>query len=113
MFGNMSKVIDYLNRNVAKYNLNVKYSKVSDYMKAVYPVVTNTTYQYQQIGGDFFPYADNINSFWTGYFVSRAEIKNTARMSEYVSRSSDVLFALARTYGTNITYNGNFFKKIH
>ncbi len=105
MFGNMSKIIDYINSNQDRYNLNVKFSKVTDYMKAVYSEQNNTV-DYWKKDDDFLPYADNIASFWTGYFVSRAELKNLARWGEAISRSSDVLFALARSYGRNVTYNG-------
>jgi hypothetical protein len=106
----MSLVIDYINKNVATYNMQVKYSKVSEYMKAVAGSTQNATYDYKQVDGDFFPYADNINSFWTGYFVSRAEVKNRARQSERYTRTADILFALARGYGKNITYNDNYEK---
>jgi hypothetical protein len=109
MYGNMSKVIDYINNNEKSYNLNVKYSKVSEYMNAIFP--TNSpqpNYQFTKIGGDFFPYADNIESFWTGYFVSRAEVKNMARFTERVSREGEILFALARSYGVNLTYSDNY-----
>jgi hypothetical protein len=80
MFGNMSKVIDYINKNVATYNLNVKYSRVSDYMTAVYPINSTTT-DFPKISGDFFPYGDNVNAIWTGYFVSRAELKNRGNVN--------------------------------
>ena len=42
---------------------------------------------------DLFPYADGADSFWTGYFTSRANAK------EYVRRGSRNLLASNKMYG--------------
>jgi len=42
-----------------------------------------------------FPYADNENSYWTGYFSSRANDKAYMRRASQTLHSSNKLFALA------------------
>jgi lysosomal alpha-mannosidase len=44
---------------------------------------------------DIFPYADNDQSFWTGYFSSRANDKKYFRDASHTLHSSNKLFALA------------------
>ena len=44
---------------------------------------------------DLFPYADNENSYWTGYFSSRANDKGYMRRASQTLHSSNKLFALA------------------
>lgn len=43
---------------------------------------------------DLFPYADSNNSFWTGYFTSRANDKGNFRRASNVLHSSNKLFSL-------------------
>lgn len=73
-YKNVDKLIKYINAR-PEYGVTVKYSTPSDYIEAIrkesatYPVKTD----------DFFPYADNAHSFWTGYFVSRVALKGFVR----------------------------------
>ena len=43
---------------------------------------------------DMFPYADNENSFWTGYFSSRADDKEVIRRASRAMSASNMLFSL-------------------
>ena len=47
-------------------------------------------------GVDFFPYADNPNSYWAGYFVSRPSLKSAIRRVTSLLRGVDALLALTR-----------------
>ncbi|CAD6253773.1 unnamed protein product [Miscanthus lutarioriparius] len=72
-FRNMDKLIHYVNKDG---RVNALYSTPSIYTDAKYaanerwPLKTN----------DFFPYADNPNAYWTGYFTSRPALKRYVRM---------------------------------
>ncbi|XP_039823248.1 probable alpha-mannosidase At5g13980 isoform X5 [Panicum virgatum] len=72
-FRNMDKLIHYVNKDG---RINALYSTPSIYTDAKYaaneqwPLKTN----------DFFPYADNPNAYWTGYFTSRSALKRYVRM---------------------------------
>lgn len=69
-YKNVDKLIKYINAR-PEYGVTVQYSTPSAYIEAIrkeaatYPTKTD----------DFFPYADNAHSFWTGYFVSRVALK--------------------------------------
>lgn len=51
------------------------YSTPSTYVKAIQ--AENNKYPKKE--DDFFPYSDNQNSFWTGYFTSRVSVKGFVR----------------------------------
>jgi hypothetical protein len=69
-YKNIDKLLKYINSK-PEYGIKVIYSTPSVYIdaiqkeKATYPVKND----------DFFPYADNANAFWTGYFTSRVALK--------------------------------------
>ncbi|XP_069699538.1 lysosomal alpha-mannosidase-like [Periplaneta americana] len=73
-FKNMDKLVKYV--NAADKGVNVIYSTPSCYLKAVNDEgLTYTTKQ-----DDFFPYASDSSSYWTGYFTSRPTTKYFERL---------------------------------
>ncbi|KAJ4433199.1 hypothetical protein ANN_15456 [Periplaneta americana] len=73
-YKNLDKLIKYV--NAADSSLNVIYSTPSCYLKAVNDEgLTYTTKE-----DDFFPYASDPNSYWTGYFTSRPTVKRFERL---------------------------------
>ncbi|CAM0872753.1 unnamed protein product [Alopecurus aequalis] len=72
-FRQMDKLIHYVNKDG---RVNALYSTPSIYTDAKFaadepwPLKIN----------DFFPYADNPNAYWTGYFTSRPALKQYVRM---------------------------------
>jgi hypothetical protein len=75
---NIDNMIDYMNAN---YNDTYifKYSTPSKYVDAVakYNVKWPTKYD------DMFPYSDNPDGYWTGYFSSRANDKELIRKTSH------------------------------
>jgi len=72
------KNLDKLMRFIAKspeYNVNITFNTPSEYLDIIYSL--NNTYPVNNY--DFFPYADVINAYWTGYFTSRTAIKGLVR----------------------------------
>ena len=47
---------------------------------------------------DFFPYADNERSYWTGYYVTRPQLKGAVRRTTTYLRGADALLALVRPW---------------
>lgn len=45
----------------------LKYGRVSQYMEEIHELKK----KYEEKKDDFFPYADEKDSYWTGYFTSR------------------------------------------
>jgi len=70
----MDKLINLINTD-PNNGLNLFYSTPDNYTQAVYSAGlawTNKT-------DDFFPYADDPHSYWTGYFTSRPTLKGYVR----------------------------------
>jgi hypothetical protein len=49
---------------------------------------------------DFFPYADNGNSWWTGYYTSRPQLKQAIRRTMATLRAAESVMALARPWAS-------------
>ncbi|KAF5186529.1 Alpha-mannosidase [Thalictrum thalictroides] len=72
-FRNMDKLIHYVNKDG---RVNALYSTPSIYTDAKF--ATKESWPIKT--GDFFPYADKENAYWTGYFSSRMALKRYVRM---------------------------------
>jgi lysosomal alpha-mannosidase len=87
-YENMDAMISYMNENYGdKYNLF--YSTPSVYVDAVakYNISWPTKYD------DMFPYSDNPDAYWTGYFSSRANDKGYIRRASSNYHASNQLYA--------------------
>ncbi|KAL0478997.1 lysosomal alpha-mannosidase [Acrasis kona] len=92
-FGNMSRIMDWVNQRSDQLGIKMRYSTPSEYFDAV----TQDDIEYPTKTGDFFPYADNVNSYWTGYYSSHPEMKDAVRKNEHMLRNAEVLLALAHS----------------
>ncbi|KAK6920446.1 Glycoside hydrolase family 38, N-terminal domain [Dillenia turbinata] len=89
-YRNMDKLIHYVNQDG---RVNALYSTPSIYTDAKY--ATNESWPFKT--GDFFPYADRINAYWTGYFTSRPALKGYVRsMSGYYLAARQLEFFTGR-----------------
>ena len=80
-FKNLDRLANHINANPEKYNIQLKYSSPQEYLEAV----NAEGKTYEENNYDFFPYSDNDNSFWTGYFVSRSSLKyHTKKVGRYL-----------------------------
>lgn len=89
---NFVSIFSYANlrqANGSQYNLI--YSTPSCYIKAVH----DSQKTFIAKTDDFFPYASDGNSFWTGYFTSRPTIKRFERESNNFLQICKQLYALA------------------
>ncbi|KAI5013520.1 hypothetical protein ZWY2020_035773 [Hordeum vulgare] len=96
-FRQMDKLIHYVNKDG---RVNALYSTPSIYTDAKFsanepwPLKTN----------DFFPYADNPNAYWTGYFTSRPALKRYVRMmSGYYLAARQLEFFIGRSKSGSTT----------
>ncbi|XP_060520149.1 lysosomal alpha-mannosidase-like [Cylas formicarius] len=93
-FTNLDKLIYYTNlrqTNGSKFNLF--YSTPSCYVKAIHDE-TNGKKDFLLKQDDFFPYASDRHSFWTGYFTSRPTIKKFEREGNNFLQVCKQLYAL-------------------
>jgi lysosomal alpha-mannosidase len=70
-FKNFDKVMKYINERSNEYNMTIRYSTPSEYIKSI----RQEKRQYSVKKDDFFPYSDYEHAMWTGYFTSRPAIK--------------------------------------
>ncbi|KAI3670137.1 hypothetical protein L6452_41791 [Arctium lappa] len=90
-FRQMDKFIHYVNLDG---RVNALYSTPSIYTDAKY--AANETWPLKT--GDFFPYADKENTYWTGYFTSRPTFKGYVRtMSSYYVAARQLEFYKGRS----------------
>ena len=73
-YKNYDKLFNYIQKNPS-YNTKIIYSTPSQYIKTIFPLGINYPYKYD----DFFPYANVIDGYWTGYFTSRPAFKGLVR----------------------------------
>ena len=77
-FKNLDKLIYYVNRRQSNGSkINIFYSTPSCYLYSLFK--SNETWPVKT--DDFFPYADQPHSFWTGYYTSRPALKDYIRKS--------------------------------
>jgi len=104
-FKNYDQLIRYINQH-PEYNANVAYTTPYDYTK----VINNKNVNFPCKYDDFFPYADNTNAFWTGYFTSRVSIKGAVRKFGKFTQAAKKLSTQALWFGTSSYASANFAK---
>lgn len=87
-YQSLDNMIEYMNKNHGdKYFF--RYSTPSDYVDAIarHDVAWPTKYD------DLFPYSDNPDAYWTGYYTSRPNQKEYVRRASYNYHASAQLYA--------------------
>ena len=83
---------NYINSH-SEFNTDIKFGTLSEYFELVNearPMNLAPT-----VTGDFFPYADVRDNYWTGFFNSRPFDKWFDRFLEHWIQAVDTLFSLA------------------
>jgi lysosomal alpha-mannosidase len=84
-------VCRYVNaEQIKNSSVNVFYSTPSCYLKAVHDAGQTWTTKYD----DFFPYASDPHSYWTGYYTSRPTLKRFERLGNNFLQVLHVYFAI-------------------
>lgn len=89
-YHNLDKLIQEINSLEPVERVRVFYSTPSCYLKALH----NTGRRWSVKLDDFFPYADAINTYWTGYFTSRPSLKYHIRIGNNILQAAKQLAAL-------------------
>ena len=75
-FTNLDLLMKYVNQNSTEYGFEMVYSTPSRYMNAVKGSIGDSLTERKE---DFFPYADDSHSYWSGYYTSRPALKGYVR----------------------------------
>jgi len=84
----MEKVIDYINKH-NKANMKLLMSTPGRYVDALKK--SNTTWPVYY--NDMFPYSDEKNDFWSGFYSSRPAAKVTVKQGSALLHASNIVFA--------------------
>jgi hypothetical protein len=89
-------LIDYINKNIG--GIKVKYATATEYFESLYEYQQEHKIDFPVVAHDFVPYADNEDSYWTGYYTSLPNLKKRARESEAALQNAENAFILAKLY---------------
>uniref|UniRef100_A0A1I8C1B1 Alpha-mann_mid domain-containing protein n=1 Tax=Meloidogyne hapla TaxID=6305 RepID=A0A1I8C1B1_MELHA len=92
-FDNLDKLILAGNKRKNLTNVNIFYSTPTCYLKAL---EQTTKPNFPQRDGDFFPYADQPDRYWAGYFSSKPSIKGLIRKSSSLLQVTRALYTLMK-----------------
>ncbi|MCO5588525.1 hypothetical protein L7F22_042482 [Adiantum nelumboides] len=98
-FENYQKIFDYISTHPT-LKAKVQFGTLQDYFVAVKDELhaRKGKVKVPSLSGDFFTYADRVQDYWSGYFVSRPFYKSIDRVLEETLRAADVLFSLSLAY---------------
>ncbi|PRP78438.1 hypothetical protein PROFUN_13701 [Planoprotostelium fungivorum] len=96
-YDNMDRLMKYINDNNSTLGVTMRYSTLSKYFDRVRESAERESiefpiYRYD----DFLPYADTEESYYTGYYSSRSQIKRDHRESLALLRQSQIFHSLAQ-----------------
>ncbi|KAL4512875.1 hypothetical protein ABPG72_017560 [Tetrahymena utriculariae] len=103
-YKNMDKLINYINARQDFFNVEILYSTPSIYLAEVNK--QNITWPTKF--DDFFPYADQIYGYWTGYFTSRVAIKGNVRDSGRYLQHLRNIFSVAKMTSSSKFLEDNY-----
>lgn len=93
-YKNYQMLFEYMNGQKS-WNVEVRFGILQDYFDEVAKVVIesgkNSKAYFPSLSGDFFPYTDRDDEYWTGYFTTRPFGKMLSRELEVVLRAAEIL----------------------
>ncbi|KAN0009894.1 hypothetical protein ACTFIU_007204 [Dictyostelium citrinum] len=95
-FEQMDQLVASINGHHANGESNVicQYSTLADFFSETIDWHNQNKVSFNYYDGDFFPYADDSNTYWTGYYTSRPLLKGYERHVSSKLRSAEILSAL-------------------
>lgn len=90
-YENFRALMEYINSH-AELRATVKFGTLADFLHSMNR--TEPAVDFPMLSGDFFPYSDKGEAYWTGYFSSRPHHKRIARRLQSVLYAADVLHTL-------------------
>ena len=96
-YENYQKLMEFMNAK-KEWKIQVKFGTVSDFFKATHESEKNDAVAFPSLSGDFYPYSDHDNAYWTGYFTTRPFDKRFARETESRLRAAEIVHSLAISY---------------
>ena len=90
IYSNYKRLMEYM-KNRKEWNVSIKFGTLSGYFKQVKRSEgRNSSEKFPILSGDFFPYSDWNNDYWTGFYTTRPCQKYFAHEIERIIRIADV-----------------------
>ncbi|CAH1791394.1 unnamed protein product [Owenia fusiformis] len=97
---NYKKLMKHINAN-KKYKMQIQFGTLETYFNAVRKsAFYKNEASFPTLSGDFYPYTDQNDEFWTGYFTTRPFHKMLSRQLASLIRSAEILNVLAVAYAS-------------
>ncbi|KAH9519609.1 Alpha-mannosidase 2, partial [Bulinus truncatus] len=94
-FGNLGKLMDFMNKD-KDMNIQIQYGTLSDYFKALEnESKPGKEISFPSFTGDFFPYNDRDDQYWTGFYSCRPLFKHMNYVLQAKLRITEILFSLS------------------
>lgn len=89
-FVNYEKLMKYINSK-PEWKMHLKFGTVREYFDLITKEEAKykTSAKFPILSGDFFPYSDKQDDYWTGYFTTRPWMKRFTREVEAILRAAD------------------------
>ncbi|XP_050406527.2 alpha-mannosidase 2x [Patella vulgata] len=115
-YNNYQRLMDYMN-NRKDWKINVRFGTLKDYFKVANKknkknIIKHPNNGFPVLSGDFFPYSDQENAYWTGYYTTRPFDKKFSRDLQANLQAADILNTLAYTHlkKWDMNYKDQFFQ---
>lgn len=93
MFDSMDRVIQHINGNPSKYNVNVRYGTPQEY----FDILHQKEIAFPVLQQDFLPYGPTVINWWNGYYTSRPLLKARCRHLDHIQRTAEFVYTMARS----------------
>ncbi|XP_035828078.1 alpha-mannosidase 2 [Aplysia californica] len=102
-YENYERLTQYINAQ-KEWNIRVQWGTLKDYFQLVRQdqaalKMEDKDADFPVVSGDFFPYSDKDNAYWTGYYTTRPFDKRFSRDLQHAVQAADTLNTL--TYAFN------------
>lgn len=87
---------EYINENIP--DVIIRYSTVGEFLSALHESSAAGNVKFPVVKHDFVPYADNEDSYWTGYYTTLPNLKKIIRQGEAALRSAETAMVFARAF---------------
>ncbi|EGC35047.1 hypothetical protein DICPUDRAFT_47917 [Dictyostelium purpureum] len=91
-YDQMDKVVQCVNEkfNSGQSNVEVVYSTLKEFFNETVQWHNENKVKFNYYDSDFFPYADDANTYWTGYYTSRPLLKGYERFVSSKLRAAEI-----------------------
>ena len=103
IYSNFERLMKYMNNRI-DWKVSIKFGILSDYFRTTkHNEEKSSSAKFPILSGDFFPYSDWDNDYWTGFYTTRPFQKYFAREIERIIKVADVFLVFLFTRYANQT----------